>query len=153
MGKKLDSIEYYLNIAKTVASKSTCLKKHYGAVIVKNQEIIATGFNGACRHEPHCEVCTKKQGNKDFDEYFSCPAVHAEMNAIISASRQEMIGSVLYLAGVDAITNEDVAAEPCEICLRLIKNTGINCIINNRGIIYERSNDGILRQIGEKEPK
>ena len=66
--------EYYLNIATTVASRSTCLKKHYGAVIVKDGEVIATGFNGTPRNEPHCYTCTKKSGNKDMDEYCSCPA-------------------------------------------------------------------------------
>ena len=144
--------EYYLDIALTVAKKSTCLKKHYGAVIVNNDEIVATGFNGPARNEPHCETCTKKQGNGDMDEYCSCPAIHAEMNAIISAARKEMVGADIYLAGFDVRTNaEHKEACPCEICLRLIKNSGINRIINRTGIIYERSDDGILRQLIKKE--
>jgi dCMP deaminase len=89
--------EYYLDIALTVAKKSTCLKKHYGAVIVNNDEIVATGFNGPARNEPHCEICTKKQGNGDMDEYCSCPAIHAEMNAIISAARKEMVELIFIL--------------------------------------------------------
>ena len=144
--------EYYLDIALTVAKKSTCLKKHYGAVIVNNDEIVATGFNGPARNEPHCETCTKKQGNGDMDEYCSCPAIHAEMNAIISAARKEMVGADIYLAGFDVRTNaEHKEACPCEICLRLIKNSGINRIINRTGIIYERSDDGILRRLIKKE--
>ena len=80
-------------------------------------------------------------------EYETCPAVHAEMNAIISAARKEMLGADLYLAGYDLATGtENLNARPCEICLRLIKNSGINRVINSTGVIYERCNDGILRQ-------
>lgn len=138
--------EYYLDIALTVAKKSTCLKKHYGAVIVNNDEIVATGFNGPPRKEEHCITCTKKQGNGDMDEYCSCPAVHAEMNAIISAARRDMVGADIYLAGFDVRTNEEHKdAWPCEICLRLIKNAGINRIINRTGVIYQRDEKtGIL---------
>ena len=66
--------DYYLNIALAVANKSTCLKKHYGAVIVNGDEIVATGFNGPPRCEAHCISCTKAQGTGDMDEYYSCPA-------------------------------------------------------------------------------
>ena len=137
---------YYLDIAMVVAKKATCLKKQYGAVIVNGDEIVATGFNGTPRKEEHCIECTKKQGHGDFDEYCSCPAVHAEMNAIISASRKEMVGGDLYLAGINADGTEQVCAWPCEICLRLIKNAGINRIINRTGIIYQRDDNGILQR-------
>lgn len=145
--------EYYINIAKAVSLRSTCTKKHYGAVIVKNGEVISTGYNGNVRGESHCGVCTKASGNGDMEEYSQCASVHAEMNAIISASRNEMLDADLYLAGFDVKTGEAVECEawPCEICLRLIKNAGINRIINNNGVIYMRSDDGILRQIREKE--
>lgn len=136
--------EYYLKIAEAVSLKSPCLKKHYGAVIVKDDTIIATGYNGPPRKESHCIQCTKKQGNKDFDEYCSCPAVHAEMNAIIAVSREQMTGATLYLAGYDLKTNSFIAAYPCEICLRLIKNAGIAQVKNCAGIIYKRSDSGIL---------
>jgi dCMP deaminase len=140
--------EYYLDIALAVSKKSTCLKKHYGAIIVKDDEVVSTGYNGNPRHELHCSTCTKKRGNGDFDEYFSCPAVHAEMNAIISASRKEMLSADLYLAGWDVATDkEHVNASPCEICLRLIKNAGINRVINRSGVIYERAADGILYRV------
>ena len=145
--------EYYLGIALAVAKKSTCLKKQYGAVIVKNDTILSTGYNGNCRGEPHCIKCSKIDCNKDEAEYSTCKSVHAEMNAIISASRNEMLGADLYLAGFDVKTGEPIECEawPCEICLRLIKNAGINRIINRKGVIYKRSEDGILRQLIEKE--
>ena len=136
--------DYYLGIAKAVSKKSTCLKKQYGAVIVKDDEVIATGYNDVCRKEAHCTVCTKPSGNGDMEEYKTCPAVHAEMNAIISASRKEMLGADLYLAGFNAVSGNEVEAWPCEICLRLIKNAGIDRVINRTGIIYERWEDGIL---------
>lgn len=148
----LDS--YYLDIARAVSARSTCLKKHYGAVIVKNGSILSTGYNGNVRGEGHCGIlCAKAPGNGDMAEYMSCSAVHAEMNAIISASRNDMLGADLYLAGFDVKTGTaiDCEAWPCEICLRLIKNAGIDRIINSRGVIYLRSDDGILRQIIEKD--
>lgn len=132
--------EYYLNIALAVSARSTCLKKHYGAVLVKNGEIISTGYNGNVRGEGHCGFCTKASGNGDIEEYRHCEAVHAEMNTLLSASRREMLGADLYLAGYDVKTGEPVECEawPCEICLRLIKNAGINRIINKNGVIYMR---------------
>ncbi len=148
--------EYYLGIAKAVATRSTCIRKHYGAVIVKNDTILSTGYNGNVRGEPHCTTCTKVKCNKDEAEYLTCKSVHAEMNAIISASRNEMLGADLYLAGFDVRTGEAVECEawPCEICLRLIKNAGINNVINNRGIIYMRSeHSNLLLQLIEKETK
>ena len=144
--------EYYLQIADAVSIKSKCLKKHYGAIIVKNNEIISTGFNGPARGEDHCVKCTKVGSDKDVVEYSSCPAIHAEQNAIISASRQEMLGSVLYLSGRDVSGSIDeiglpIAARPCEICLRLIKNAGIEKVINKNGVIYQRDSEGILREV------
>lgn len=136
--------EYYVKIAEAVSLKSKCLKKHYGAVLVNNDQIISTGYNGPPRGEPHCKVCTKVCSNKDESAYTSCASVHAEMNAIISASRQEMLGSTLYLAGWDVNTERFIAAEPCEICLRLIKNAGINKVVNNQGILYFRNEDGLV---------
>ncbi len=147
--------EYYIEIAKAVSLRSTCLRKHLGAVIVKNSEIISTGYNNPPRGESHCAECTKCNNGKNEAAYLSCPAVHAEQNAIISAARRDMIGADLYLAGYDVKTGEAIECEawPCEICLRLIKNAGINRIINNRGEIYVRADDGILRQVKEKENK
>lgn len=148
----IDKDLYYLQIADAVSRKSKCLKKHYGAVIVKNDEILSTGFNGSARKEPHCTTCTKIDLDKDMAEYETCPAIHAEMNAIISAARRDMIGATLYLSGRDACgcTEEiglPVAAEPCEICLRLIKNAGIDHVVNSNGILYERNDNGILEKV------
>ena len=148
--------EYYLGIAKAVSVRSTCIRKHYGAVIVKNGEIVSTGYNNPPRGEPHCYTCTKCKNGKDASTYIDCPAVHAEMNAIISASRNEMLGADLYLAGFDVTSGEAIECEawPCEICLRLIKNAGINSIINSKGVIYLRSDhSNLLLQLIEKEPK
>lgn len=139
--------EYYLGIALAVAKKSSCLKKQHGAVIVKNDEIVSTGYNGNCRGEPHCLTCTKVKINKDEAEYLTCKSVHAEMNAIISASRNEMLGATLYLAGYITSTGEEnLNVEPCEICLRLIKNAGIDKVVTSNGIIYQRDSQGILRR-------
>ena len=146
---------YYTDIAKVVATRSTCLRKRYGAIIVKNDSIIATGYNNPPRGESHCSACTKCGNGKDTSTYIDCPAVHAEMNAIISANRNDMLGADLYLAGYDVKTGTAIECEawPCEICLRLIKNAGIERIINNKGVIYMRSDSGILYQIREKETK
>ena len=139
--------EYYLGIALAVAKKSACLKKQYGAVIVKNDEIVSTGYNGNCRGEPHCIKCSKIDCNKDEAEYLTCKSVHAEMNAIISASRNEMLGATLYLAGYITSTGEEnLNVEPCEICLRLIKNAGIDRVVTNNGVLYIRDSNGILRK-------
>ena len=146
--------EYYLGIAKSVSMRSTCIRKHYGAVIVNKGEIVSTGYNNPPRGEPHCYTCTKCKHGKDASTYIDCPAVHAEMNAIISASRNEMLDADLYLAGYDITGDEpgECEAWPCEICLRLIKNAGINRIINNKGVIYMRSeNSSLLLQLMEKE--
>jgi dCMP deaminase len=146
--------KYYIEIAKAVSLRSTCIRKHYGAVIVKNGEIIATGYNNPPRGEPHCFTCTKCNRGKDASTYIDCPAVHAEMNAIISASRNDMLGADLYLAGFDVRSEEPVECEawPCEICLRLIKNAGINRIINNKGVIYMRAEySNLLLPLIEKE--
>ena len=145
--------EYYIEMAKVVSTRSTCLKKKYGSVIVKNNRVLSTGYNNPPAHESHCSVCTKCSGNGDMEEYSQCPSLHSEMNAVLGPSREDMIGADLYLAGYDVKTGEPIECEawPCEICLRLIKNAGIDRIINNKGVIYMRSDDGILRQLIEKE--
>lgn len=141
---------YYLDVALTVSERSSCLKKHYGAVIVKDDFIISTGYNGNPAGEKHCETCTKVDSNKDMQEYATCPAIHAEMNATLIAAKKDMIGSTLYLACFDPRTNEErVAPKPCEICLRLIKNAGIKKVITRAGVIYARDRQGLLKDINE----
>ncbi len=125
--------EYYLNIAETVMQRSTCMRRKYGSVIVKNDEIIATGYNGAPRGEENCcdtGKCWRSEHNIPHGQrYESCRSVHSEMNAIISPSRQEMQGAVLYLA------SSEPDAKPCDICRRLIKNAGIRQVITRERVI------------------
>ena len=126
--------KYYLDIAAEVAKRSTCLRRQYGAVIVKNDEIIATGYNGAARGEKNCcdayTECPRASKPHNSGDYSDCPAVHAEMNAITSAARKDMIGATLYLSGWD--NGERIKyATPCPICSRLIKNAGIDRVIGS----------------------
>ena len=127
-----DKDTYFLNIAAEVAKRSTCLRRQYGAVIVKDGVIISTGYNGAARGEPNCcdvGVCWREANNIPHGErYELCKAVHAEMNAIISADGDRMIGSTLYLAGFE---NGDRIMEPgpCLMCARAIKKAQIENVI------------------------
>ncbi len=136
--KKVERIgkdEYYMEIAKAVSLRSTCLRRRYGAVIVKGDEIISTGYNGAPRGEQNCSdtgVCYRMQNDIPHGErYEACKSVHAEMNAIISAKRSEMIGATLYLYGYDVVEDKEIKAIPCDICSRLIKNAGIERVVSN----------------------
>lgn len=135
--KKVERIgkdEYYLGIAKAVSLRSTCLRRRYGAVIVKDDEIISTGYNGAPRGEQNCSdagVCYRMQNDIPHGErYEACKSVHAEMNAIISAKRSEMIEATLYLYGYDVVDDKEIKAIPCDICARLIKNAGIERVVS-----------------------
>lgn len=127
---RLDKNSYYLKIAEAVAGRSTCLRRQYGAVIVNNDEIIATGYNGSPRGELNCcdiGQCNRSDAAHNDGNYGECRSVHAEMNAIISASRAEMLGGTLYLAGFE--NGQVITAEPCPICARMIKNAGIEEVI------------------------
>lgn len=129
-----DKINYYLDIADAVLSRSTCLRRRYGSIIVKNDEIIATGYNGAPRGRKNCidvGSCTREQMNIPRGErYELCRSVHAEANAIISASRSEIIGGTLYLVGREVKTGRLLEAPtPCSMCRRLIINAGIAEVI------------------------
>lgn len=121
----------YLNIAAEVAKGSTCLRRAYGCIIVKEDEVIAAGYNGAPRGEPNCcdiGSCWRMEHNVPHGEQYSrCRSVHAEMNAIISAARRDMIGSTMYLVGLE--NGRRIDAKPCEICAKLIKNAGIKEVI------------------------
>lgn len=131
---RVDKNNYYLDIAETVAKRGTCLRRNYGSVIVKNDEIISTGYSGAPRGRKNCidlGYCIRKDLNIPRGEnYEKCRSVHSEMNAIISASRRDMLGGKLYLVGIDTETGNLVdGAEPCMICKRLIINAGITYVI------------------------
>lgn len=146
MVNRLDKIDYYLNIARSVSKRSTCLKRHYGCVIVKNDEIIATGYNGAARGNTNCcdvfTTCPRFGKAHNSGDYSDCPAVHAEQNALISASRSEMIGATMYLAGYDYSedgNNEMHECYPCPICERMIRNSGIAKVVGPQGLVMTLS--------------
>lgn len=130
--------DYYLSIAREVAMRSTCRRRQYGAIIVKDNEIISTGYGGAPRGTRNCcdiGACYREKiGARSGEHYEFCRAVHAEQNAIIHASRRDMLSAVLYLVGLDAGTHEPwVASEPCPICKRMIVNAGIKEVVAARG--------------------
>ncbi len=129
-----DKTNYYLDIAETVLERGTCLRRSFGAIIVANDQIISTGYVGAPRGRVNCTdigYCTREKLNVPRGErYELCRSVHAEANAIIHASRQEMIGSTLYLVGKERLTDEYVAnANPCSMCKRMIINAGIAKVV------------------------
>ena len=132
--KRRDKENYYLDIAETVAERSTCLRRGFGAIIVKNDQIIATGYNGAPRGSKNCSdlgVCLREEmGIPRGERYELCRSVHAEANAIINASRSEMIGGTLYLVGIETATGELVPdANACSMCKRQIINAGISRVV------------------------
>ena len=125
---------YYLDIAATVLKRSTCLRKRYGAIIVKNDAIVSTGYNGAPRGRDNCielGFCVREQLNIPRGErYELCRALHAEQNAIINASRDQMLGATLYLVGEDSQSGAllgDVCS--CAMCKRMIINAGITTLV------------------------
>ncbi len=129
---------YYLDIASTVKERSTCLRRRYGAIIVQNDEIIATGYNGAPRGRKNCTdlgYCVRKDRQiPNGQRYELCRSVHAEANAIISAARKDCRGATLYLSGEDVETGEILSdTTPCFMCRRLIINAGISNVICRTG--------------------
>ena len=129
--------QYYLEIAKTVALRSTCLRRQYGAVIVKDDCIVATGYNGAARGEPNCcdvgECWREANGIPHGQRYEECVAVHAEDNAISQAGR-ESIGATLYLAGFE--NGKIINAAPCKMCARKIKNARISRLVATKQLVF-----------------
>ena len=125
---------YYLDIAQTVAERSTCLRKMYGAIIVKNDVIVSTGYNGAPRGRKNCTdlgICMRDKLNIPRGErYEMCRSIHSEANAIIAASREQMLGSTLYMACIDPKTGELVpGTSSCMMCKRQIINAGIARVV------------------------
>ena len=132
--KRIDKNNYYLDLAEAALERSTCLRRKWGAVIVKDDEIISTGYNGAPRGRKNCTdigTCIREELNIPRGErYELCRSVHAEQNAIISASRKDMIGATLYEVGIDAKTGDYVEnSMPCAMCKRFIINSGITKMI------------------------
>ena len=129
-----DKTNYYLDIADTVSARSTCLRRRYGAVIVNHDHIISTGYVGAPRGRENCcdlgDCVREKLQVPRGERYELCRSVHAEMNAIISASREEMIGATLYLSGREVTTGEYIRnSSCCSMCKRVIINSGIERVI------------------------
>lgn len=141
-----DKINYYLDISKEVANRSTCLRRKYGCIVVNNDEIIATGYNGAPRGRKNCcelGYCYRDKMNVPRGErYELCRSVHAEQNAIISAARKDLIGATLFITGINT---KDDSIEPhstsCMMCKRVVINSGIKEVIvrepNNEYTIYK----------------
>ena len=154
--------DYYLDIAQSVSERSTCLRRRYGCVIINNDEIIATGYNGAPRGRKNCidlNYCMRDELKIPRGErYEMCRSVHAEQNAIISSSRKELIGSTIYMVGVNV---KDNSVEPkstsCMMCKRVIINAGIEKVIvrepNNEHSVYLvedwiKNDDSLIGEFG-----
>ena len=134
MEQRISKENYYLNIAETVLERATCLRRVFGAIIVKNDEIISTGYNGAPRGRCNCVdlgFCTREAMKVPRGErYELCRSVHAEANAIISAARRDMVGGTLYLVGRNAQTGELLHdATSCAMCRRMVINAGLSKVI------------------------
>ena len=132
--ERISKENYYLDIAETVLERATCLRRIYGAIIVKNDEIISTGYNGAPRGRANCVdmgYCSREAMNVPRGErYELCRSVHAEANAIISAARSETLGATLYMACKNPATGELIAGSTsCAMCRRLIINAGIQRVV------------------------
>lgn len=147
-----DRHTYYLDIAVAVSKRSTCLKRHYGCVIVNNDVIIATGYNGSPRGEENCcdRGTCKRMNAARYSGYENCDSVHAEQNALIAADGARLIGATVYIACEEYGLNEEKSAMweediydfhedenpvPCPLCMRMLMNSGVRRIINRRGEI------------------
>ena len=143
-----DKDTYYLDIAIAVSKRSTCLRRHYGCVIVKDDVIVATGYNGSPRGCDNCCDIGKcnREDSERYKGYENCPAVHAEQNALLSVDRAHSQGATLYLACEESIENapdvfrymfgewrEDANPKPCNLCAKMIKNAGIMRVVTRKG--------------------
>jgi len=142
--------EYYLEIAKAVAKKSTCLRRKFGAVIVVNDAIVSTGYNGPARGVINCNKvgCIKDMLKlPHYSSYDYCIAVHAEENAVINAARNgtKVSGGILYIYG-ETKDGKPTASHPCDRCKRVLINSGIEKVITkdeNGEIVIYNVNDWI----------
>lgn len=141
--KRPDWDEYFLNIAQEVGKRSTCLRRRYGAIIVKDNIIVSTGYNGAPRGEKNCidtGICERERLHIPKGErYELCVAVHAEQNAIINGDPLKMKDAAIYIVGINVADNSFASGEPCLLCRRMIKNAQIEKVIcrNKNGEIQE----------------
>ncbi|MCL2363150.1 MAG: cytidine deaminase [Defluviitaleaceae bacterium] len=132
--ERISKINYYLDIAQTVASRSTCYRRMYGACIVKNDVIVSTGYCGSPRGRDNCcdlGYCFRERENIPRGErYELCRSVHSEANAIIAASREHMLGATMYQSCIDVKTGELAQnIDSCQMCKRLIINAGIDTVV------------------------
>ncbi len=146
---RVNKDNYYLDIAETVAERSTCLRRHFGSIIVKNDIIISTGYNGAPRGRKNCtDLCTCRRDELNIprgERYELCRAVHSEANAIIAADRDRMLGATLYMTCVNAKDGSLMdGTTSCMMCKRLIINAGIE-----RVIIRDNKNDYRVVEVGD----
>ena len=135
--QRRDRENYYLDIAQAVLGRGTCLRRNFGAIIVNKDQIISTGYVGAPRGRRNCidlGYCVRESLQIPRGErYELCRSVHAEANAIISASRRDMVGGTLYLVGRDARTGELLGdATSCSMCRRLVINAGLKEVVIRR---------------------
>jgi len=131
---RVDKVNGYLNATEEISKRGTCLRNNYGCIIVKNDEIISTGYTGAPRGRKNCcdigECRRRKHNTPSGAGYEKCRSVHAEQNALISPRRRDMIGSTLYLVGINARNGEyKENTEPCTLCKRMIINAGIETVV------------------------
>ncbi len=135
--KRISKINTYLNVAETFAYRSTCIKRKYGAVIVKDDAVVSTGYNGSPRgFENCCDIGRCPRIEKDLHQgqgYDICRAIHAEQNALLNCSREQTLGADLYLAGVNPEDNSVHQAKPCPLCARMIIQAGIRNVIMRTG--------------------
>ncbi len=134
MSDRISKENYYLDIARTVAERGTCMRKRYGAIIVKNDVILSTGYNGAPRGRQNCidiAFCMRDKLHIPRGErYELCRSVHSEANAIINASREQMLGATLYMVCTDPADGSTVpGTNSCMMCKRMIINAGIAKVI------------------------
>ena len=134
-----DKTSYFLDIARSISARSTCLRRRYGAIIVKNDTIVATGFNGAERGKKSCDelgYCYRKENNIPAGtQYERCLSVHAEANCCISGNRLDMIGATMYIAGVNVDDGSPALGRPCMMCSRMIKNAQIALVVTEQEFI------------------
>lgn len=132
--ERISKENYYLDIAQTVAERSTCMRRKFGCIIVRNDNIIATGYNGAPRGRKNCTdigICMRDKLNIPKGErYELCRSIHAEANAIISAAREQMLGATLYMACINPKDGELYAGtSSCMMCKRMVINAGIEYVV------------------------
>ncbi len=134
--------EYFLNIAQEVGKRSTCLRRRYGAIIVKDKIIVSTGYNGAPRGEDNCidtGLCERERLHIPKGErYELCVSVHGEANAIINADPLKMQDATIYIVGINVADGSFASGAPCLMCRRLIKNAQI------AKVIYRDTDGGIV---------